>query len=146
MRAMVRRGIEGNIVFVGMPGSGVSDLMSALRNDPQIRGRLAHITHCDDEHLAAVYDRAAFAVYPSLYEGWGLGVTEAMAHGKRCIIATGSSLEEASFGTASAVHPLATGEWVDAIEQFFKEPGSVGDLRLPTWSDTTDDLLHLVNR
>src|SRR5690606_20040285 len=97
-REMARQGIPGNIVLVGKVGTGVDDLMYSLRHDPQIAGRFVHVTNCDDAHLAAIYRRARFAVYPSLYEGWGLGVTEALAHGKPCLIAEGSSLSEAGLG------------------------------------------------
>jgi len=146
MREMARRRVDGNLVFVGMPGSGVADLLGSMRNDPLVRGRIAHVTNCDDRHLAALYQRATFAVYPSLYEGWGLGVTEAMAHGKRCIVATGSSLGEASFGTAREVHPLATAEWVEAMSELFEHPGHLDGVRLPTWNDAAEQLMRLVAR
>jgi len=144
VREMARAGIDGNLVFVGMLGSGVGDLISAMRHDPLVRGRVAHVSSCDDRHLAALYERARFAVYPSLYEGWGLGVTEALAHGKRSVVATGSSLAEASFGTAREVHPLVTGEWVEAMAELFRDPASVGAPRLPSWDDTATQLVELV--
>lgn len=146
MRELVRRGTAGNLLFVGMKGSGVDDLMHALRNDVTIRGRIAHVTDCDDRHLAALYRRARFAVYPSLYEGWGLGVTEAMAYGKRCIVASGSSLEEASLGSAHVVAPLATAAWADAITEHMDAPGRTVQVTLPTWSDAAAAMLEIVSR
>jgi glycosyltransferase involved in cell wall biosynthesis len=145
MREMVRRDIAGNLVFVGMLGSGVADLLSAMRHDPLVRGRIAHVTNCDDQHLAALYQHARFAVYPSMYEGWGLGVSEALAHGKRSVVASGSSLAEASFGTAREVHPLITAQWVAAMSDCFHGADAPAELDLPTWADTAAQLIDLVS-
>ena len=145
MREMVRSDSAGNLVFVGMLGSGVADLLSAMRNDPRVRGRIAHISNCDDQHLAALYRHARFAVYPSMYEGWGLGVTEALAHGKRSVVASGSSLAEASFGTAHEVHPLVTAQWVGAMAELFRDADAPAGMELPTWADTASQLIDLVS-
>jgi glycosyltransferase involved in cell wall biosynthesis len=146
MREMVRRGIDGNLLFVGMVGSGVRDLLSAMRHDQRVRGRIAYVSNCDDRHLAALYAGARFAVYPSLYEGWGLGVTEALAHGKRSAVATGSSLKEASLGTAREVHPLVTSEWVEALADLFDDPALPTHPRMPSWDETAAQLVELVAR
>jgi hypothetical protein len=141
---MARRGTSPNIAFVGMLGNGVSDLMDSLRHDPLVAGRFAHITRCDDAHLAAVYRQAAFAVYPSLYEGWGLGVTEALAHGTPCLIATGSSLGEAGLGVCRELHPLQTSQWVDAMTEYFEAAPKVATLAIPTWRDAATTLIEMV--
>jgi glycosyltransferase involved in cell wall biosynthesis len=129
-----------------MVGSGVRDLLSAMRHDQRVRGRIAYVSNCDDRHLAALYAGARFAVYPSLYEGWGLGVTEALAHGKRSAVATGSSLKEASLGTAREVHPLVTSEWVEALADLFDDPALPTHPRMPSWDETAAQLVELVAR
>jgi glycosyltransferase involved in cell wall biosynthesis len=144
VKEMSRRDIPSNIMLVGMIGSGVADLIDSLRHDPLIAGRIAHVTDCDDVQLSALYERAAFAVYPSLYEGWGLGVTEALAHGKSCLIASGSSLGEAGLGVCRELHPLKTAQWVDAMSEYFSAPPAVPPISLPTWSDSAEALLQMV--
>lgn len=47
-----------------------------------------------DDHLVALYNLCAFAVFPSLHEGFGLPVLEAMACGKAVIAADNSSMPE----------------------------------------------------
>jgi glycosyltransferase involved in cell wall biosynthesis len=143
-KEMARRGSPGNIAFVGMTGSGVGDLIDCLRHDPSIAGRVAQVSQCDDRHLAAIYQRARFAVYPSLYEGWGLGVTEALAHGIPCIVATGSSLSEAGLGVCLELHPLRTSEWVEAMTAYFEAPPELQEIQIPTWQEAADSLLSLV--
>jgi glycosyltransferase involved in cell wall biosynthesis len=143
-KEMARLSVPGNIAFVGKVGSGVDDLLDSLRHDDLVAGRIAHVDRCDDLHLAAIYRRATFAVYPSLYEGWGLGVTEALAHGTPCIVASGSSLGEAGLGVCREIHPLRTSEWVEAMGSHFEEPPTLPALEIPTWADAADALLELV--
>ncbi len=133
-----------NVAFVGKIGSGVDDLLDSIRHDPLVAGRIAHVTDCDDAHLAAIYRRARFAVYPSLYEGWGLGVTEALAHGTPCIVATGSSLGEAGLGVCTELHPLRTGEWVDAMTDYFAQPPALPSIEIPTWKRAADSIVEMV--
>jgi len=141
MRELSRRGSPGNLVFVGRTGSGTGDLIDSMRHDSTISGRIAHVTDCDDAHLAALYERSVGAVYPSLYEGWGLGVTEALAHGKPCVVASGSSLGEAGLGVCPELHPLRTAEWTDALERLFGTVIAVPDFELPTWEAAADQML-----
>jgi glycosyltransferase involved in cell wall biosynthesis len=144
-KEMARRGVAGNIAFVGKVGSGVDDLIDCLRHDSLVAGRVSHVADCDDRYLAAIYRRARFAVYPSLYEGWGLGVTEALAHGTPCIVATGSSLGEAGLGVCPALHPLRTSAWVEAMSAYFEEPPVLPTtLDIPTWERAADSLRELV--
>jgi glycosyltransferase involved in cell wall biosynthesis len=143
VRELARRGASANVAFVGMVGSGVRDLLDALRHDRSIAGRIAHVTNCGDRHLAALYARATFAVYPSLYEGWGLGVTEALAHGKPCLIASGSSLGEAGLGVCRELHPLRTAAWADAMNEYAVEPPALPPFELPTWSDAGRSLIEM---
>jgi glycosyltransferase involved in cell wall biosynthesis len=140
-KQIARSDRPGRFVFVGMVGSGVSDLIDVMRHDRSTAGRIVHVTECDDAHLAAIYRRASFAVYPSLYEGWGLGVTEALAHGKSCIVAGGSSLGEAGLGVCPELHPLRTREWVERISQYFAEPPVLPAIDLPTWESAARDLI-----
>lgn len=145
-REMARQGAPCNIVLVGKVGTGVDDLLYSLRHDPQVAGRFVHVTNCDDAHLAAIYRHARFAVYPSLYEGWGLGVTEALAHGTPCLIAEGSSLSEAGLGVCRELHPLRTRDWATAMTEYFAAPPELGPVTIPTWADAADALVRMVGR
>jgi glycosyltransferase involved in cell wall biosynthesis len=64
-----------------------------------------------DEELAALYRGARCLVFPSLYEGFGIPVLEAMACGTPVVTSAGGATEEVAGGAAVLVDPLD----VDAI-------------------------------
>jgi glycosyltransferase involved in cell wall biosynthesis len=59
-----------------------------------------------DTELAALYRGARAVVYPSLYEGFGLPVLEAMACGTPVVTSRGGATEEVADGAAVLVEPL----------------------------------------
>jgi glycosyltransferase involved in cell wall biosynthesis len=59
-----------------------------------------------DDELAALYRGAGCLVYPSLYEGFGLPVLEAMACGTPVVTSVGGATEEVAGGAAVLVDPL----------------------------------------
>jgi glycosyltransferase involved in cell wall biosynthesis len=60
----------------------------------------------DDERLAELYRGARCLVYPSLHEGFGIPVLEAMACGTPVVTSRGGALEETAGGAAVLVDPL----------------------------------------
>jgi glycosyltransferase involved in cell wall biosynthesis len=67
------------------------------------------------EDLPALYAHAAAAVYPSLYEGFGLPVLEAMACGCPMICSNATSLPEVAGDAALQIDPNDADGWADGI-------------------------------
>ncbi|MEW6223969.1 MAG: glycosyltransferase family 1 protein [Chloroflexota bacterium] len=82
----------------------------------------------DDEHLADEYRRADVLVYPSIYEGFGLPVVEAMACGTPVITSTGGSLPEVAGDAALIVDPLDVEAIAHAIRRVATEPVLAAEL------------------
>ena len=68
-----------------------------------------------DGELAELYRGALCFVYPSLYEGFGLPVLEAMACGAPVVTAAGGALEELADGAAVLVDPLDPAAIADGL-------------------------------
>jgi glycosyltransferase involved in cell wall biosynthesis len=68
------------------------------------------------EDLDAVYRAADVFAYPSLYEGFGLPVVEAMARGVPTVASTTSSVPEVAGDAALGVNPRSVREIAKAIE------------------------------
>ena len=94
------------LVFAGRVGWLVSDLMLQIANTNYCDGKLLIVEDPSDAVLVRLYAGCLFTVLPSLFEGWGLPVTESLAAGKPCITANGSALPEAGGGLTRMFDPL----------------------------------------
>jgi glycosyltransferase involved in cell wall biosynthesis len=82
-----------------------------------------------DEDLAALYASCSAFVYPSLYEGWGLPVAEAMAFGAPTVTSTVSSLPEVAGDAALLVDPRRPEEIAAALERLLVDSAATARLR-----------------
>lgn len=75
-----------------------------------------------DSDLPALYNAALCFAMPSLYEGYGLPVLEAMACGAPVVTSNVSSLPEAAGGAALLVDPRDVSALADALGQLMTNP------------------------
>lgn len=75
-----------------------------------------------DAELASLYRGALALVFPSLYEGFGLPVVEAMACGTPVITSTTTALPEVAGDAALLVDPMSTEAIAVAIEHIYAQP------------------------
>ena len=80
------------------------------------------------EDRDALYRGASVFVYPSVYEGFGLPVVEAMARGVPTVASTTSSLPEVTGDAALGVNPRSVAEIARAIESIVADPETARDL------------------
>jgi glycosyltransferase involved in cell wall biosynthesis len=79
--------------------------------------------HVPDELLPAIYQGATLFLYPTLYEGFGLPVVEAMASGVPVITSNTSALKEIAEGYAHLVDPLDVDGMAKAIANAMADDG-----------------------
>jgi glycosyltransferase involved in cell wall biosynthesis len=82
-----------------------------------------------DERLVTLYNAAAMLVFPSLYEGFGLPVAEALACGTPVITANGSSLPEVAGEAALLVNPHRTAQIAAAMAHLLTHDALCARLR-----------------
>ena len=125
------------LVIAGRPGWAYGDTLEKIKAEPGVR----YLGHVDDATLSALYRSAAVLVLPSVYEGFGLPLLEAMAHGLPAVVANVGALPELAGGAAVLVDPeevasIAAGlERVLADASLREKLGAAGKLRaaLFTW-------------
>jgi glycosyltransferase involved in cell wall biosynthesis len=103
------------LVFVGRIGWMVDDFVRQLHACDFLNGRIIVIADATDTELAALYRSCLFTVFPSLYEGWGLPVTESLSLGKPCLASDRTSLPEAGGPFARYFDPENVAEATAAI-------------------------------
>ncbi len=101
----------------------------------------------DDEALPALYRGAAVFAYPSLFEGFGMPIIEAMACGTPVMASSHSSLDEACGDAARRADPLSAEGMAAAIEGALVERRALVDKGLAharrfTWRACGETHLH----
>jgi glycosyltransferase involved in cell wall biosynthesis len=94
-------GADLDLVLVGPDGWGPEQTRLSGTQERRVR-LLGRLSQAD---LDAAYAGAQVFCYPSLREGYGLPVTEAMAHGTPVVTSRGTATEEAAGGAAVLVDP-----------------------------------------
>lgn len=105
---------EIQLVIVGKKGWLYDDTMRAIRSS-EASGRIRHVGYVSDQMLAKLYRGAEFFLYPSLFEGFGFPVIEAMASGKAVITSNRSSMKEIAEGAALLVDPESVSDITEAM-------------------------------
>jgi glycosyltransferase involved in cell wall biosynthesis len=100
-RALRRRREVPPLVVAGKAGWSYGRTLDDLEDDPLVRV----LGHVDDGTLLGLYRHAALLAFPSLYEGFGLPLLEAMQEGLPALIGDGGSLPELAAGAALSVPP-----------------------------------------
>jgi glycosyltransferase involved in cell wall biosynthesis len=111
---------ETKLVVAGGRGWLYEDILAEAGK----HGDRVHILgFVDDADLPALYRNAALFAFPSLYEGFGLPVLEAMACGVPVVCSNASSLPEVAGDAALLVDPLDTDGLAEALARVLEDAG-----------------------
>ena len=123
LEAFARLRYDGELVVVGRIGWKSEDIVPRLRA-PRVR----HLDYLEPDALDAIYAGAELFVFPSIYEGFGFPLLEAMAHGVPAIAARSSSLPEIGGDAALYFDPRDTGELAALMQRALDDPALRDDL------------------
>jgi glycosyltransferase involved in cell wall biosynthesis len=146
-------GIPHELVCVGPYGWSSRDLAGRIAR----LGLSSHVHftgYVPFDDLPVIYNLGEFFVFPSLYEGFGLPVVEAMASGTPVLTANTSSLVEIAGDGAETVDPTNTEALADAIRRLATDEALRRDLaergwqrsRAFSWSQTAKEMLAVYQR
>lgn len=141
------------LVFAGKVAWLTNDLMVQLDNADWLDGHIKLVQSPAEPELAALYAGCEFTVFPSLYEGWGLPVSESLSHGKMVAASNRSAIPEAGGEFCLYFDPENVTEAYAVIRGLIEHPEQVRQMeqriaeryRPPSWADTAAALLsHLL--
>ncbi|WP_259312722.1 glycosyltransferase family 4 protein [Capillimicrobium parvum] len=115
-----------------VPGYGTAfhdDELGALVARLGIAGDVRLLGWVSDEELEGLYAAASVFAFPSLYEGFGLPVLEAMARGLPVACSDRGSLREVAGDAARRFDPERPGDIADAITAVLDDPAEADRLR-----------------
>ena len=118
-RRVAANGLPHALVLVGPLGWHHESLMRELAL--QGPGEILMTGVLSDDELDAVYRAADVFVYPSLYEGFGLPVVEAMARGVPTVTSTTSAVPEVAGDATIGINPRSVREISHAIESLLAD-------------------------
>lgn len=95
----------GTPVHLLVAGENFSSNQRTFIDSHQLEDNIIHLGQLDHQSLVPVYNAADVFVFPSLYEGFGMPVLEAMACGTPVVTSNVSSLPEVAGDAAILVEP-----------------------------------------
>jgi glycosyltransferase involved in cell wall biosynthesis len=104
LEAVALANADLRLVLVG-PDKGLGDEARRAASRLGLNGRVEFAGHVAKQELAKLYRGAVCLVFPSLYEGFGLPVVEAMASGTPVVAAASGSIPEVAGDAAVLVDP-----------------------------------------
>ena len=110
------RAVPHDLVLVGQRGWKWEQIFAAVEN-LDLAGAIHFLDYVPGIRLPALYNLADALVYPSLYEGFGLPVIEAMASGLPVVTAPRGALPEVAGEAAQMVDPTDVGSIAEGIRQ-----------------------------
>ncbi len=145
----VRR-LDLDLVVVGPQGWNIdgADLLAPLGD------RVTRLSGLSTTDLRAVYREAAVFALPSLAEGFGLPILEAMVQSTPVVTSRGTATEEVAGGAAELVDPTSVTEIGRAIDRLIQDPVRAAELAAAgrkhaqkmTWDNTAFGYSELFDR
>ena len=103
-----------HLVMAGREGWGIAEVRQLIQS-LHLEKHVSMLGSVPDAQLSSLYRLASLFVFPSIYEGFGLPIIEAMASGTPVIASNTSSIPEAAGDAAILLSPHDKSAWVEAI-------------------------------
>jgi glycosyltransferase involved in cell wall biosynthesis len=108
------------LVVVGKQDWMAGRVLQKVR-DLSLQSKVRFVGYVPADHLPIFYNGADLFVFPSICEGFGLPLVEAMACGVPVVTSFGSSLEEVASDAAVLADPYSTASIANAMERVLSD-------------------------
>jgi glycosyltransferase involved in cell wall biosynthesis len=122
------KGFPHELVIVGKQDWMAGRVLQKVR-DLSLESKVRFVGYVPTEHLPVFYNAADLFVYPSICEGFGIPLVEAMACGVPVVTSFGSSLEEVASDAALLADPHSVSSIADAVEKVLSDEALASGLR-----------------
>ena len=140
-------------MLAGSAGYGSGEILARIENSPR-RVDIQALGYVSPEELAEWYARARIFAFPSLDEGFGMPVLEAMAAGTPVVAANRAALPEICGDAALLVDPEDVDAIHAALEQLMRDETVAAELARRglgraeqfTWEQAAEQTWNLYQR
>lgn len=142
------------LVLVGQHDPRVPDEAGQLITELGLADRVWQYPAASDDLLLDLYANATVFAFPSLAEGFGLPVLEAMAAGLPVVVSDAEAVHETAGDGALIVPSESAADWAKALDQVLADPDYAAELSARgmavaakrTWEQTADLTLRVITR
>jgi glycosyltransferase involved in cell wall biosynthesis len=110
----------------GWKEEGIFDRLKQLG----IESRVAFLGYVPDERLTGLFRECEAFIFPSLFEGFGMPIVEAMACGTRVLTSGRGAMKEVAGNAAIVFDPESAEDVARAIEEALEEPSDARSARI----------------
>jgi glycosyltransferase involved in cell wall biosynthesis len=131
------------LLVIGQRGWESEQAVDLLERSDQLKGAVREINHCDDRTLSAYLSGARALLFPSLVEGYGLPIVEALRAGTPVIASDLPVFREVAGNVPDYLDPIDGPAWERLIVSYGSDPSPerkaqqsrISGYRAPSWND-----------
>jgi len=148
-----RHRFDGELLLTGIAMQSHSEILAEI-DRLGLTDRVRLLGYLSAEELPFLYNLARLLVFPSLFEGFGIPLVEAMACGCPVVCANATSLPEVAGDAGVLFDPRSVDEMADKIWALWNDDARLHDMRARglerathfTWEETTRRTLEVYGR
>jgi glycosyltransferase involved in cell wall biosynthesis len=139
------------LVLIGRRAWLSNDFFTQLDACDHLGGKIQVVYNCSDQQLKRLYERCLFSIYPSLYEGWGLPVAEALLAGASCLCSNRTSIPEVAGDAVEYFDPEDGPQALALVRSAIVDPrhrerlrDKARTFRARSWAETAKECLTVI--